>query len=286
MNPILKDARQRKYAIAAFDVCNYEMIKCVVEAAEELRSPVILSALKVDIVGHDIEYFMALCENAAKWATVPVAIHLDHSTEQKEIERAILHGFSSVMYDGSSLPFDENAYNTAKAAEFAHKHGVSIEAELGHVTNAIAGDGESGAFEDGEVADWLTDPHEVETFVERTGVDALAVAVGTAHGVYRSAPKLDFERLEEINRISKVPLVLHGGSGTPDELIKKSIQLGVCKINIFSELLYAFNNTMKDTLNALDNLSSWPSVVYKEPKQAMTRVVKEKILLFGSDNKA
>lgn len=289
MKEMLEDARCRKYAVAAFDVSNSEMVKCVLEAAEELRSPVILAALKADIVGKDLDLFMGMINGLIQKSSVPVAVHLDHSVEQNEIERCIQHGFSSVMYDGSSLSFDENVKNTKIACDYAHQFGITVEAELGHVTNAISGDNVGAVNEESVVEnpkDFLTDPEDVKRFVELTNVDALAVAIGTAHGVYTKKPELDFERLEEINKISKVPLVMHGGSGTPDEAIQRSIELGICKINIYSELLYAWNSTMKETLNSLQNLSAWPSLVNVRAREAMKEVARNKMILFGSAGKA
>ncbi len=292
MKEMLEDARKRKYAIGSFDVSNCEMIRAVVDVAEELKSPVILSALEVDILGKGLDYFMAMAKVAAETASVPVCIHLDHAVKLELIKKVIEKGFTSVMYDGSKLPFEENMKNTKEACEYAHKLGITVEAELGHVTDAIAGSGESSMLDKDSVhkdenpEDYLTDPNEVIKFIEMTNVDALAVAIGTAHGVYATTPKLDFKRLYEINKISKVPLVLHGGSGTPNEDIKKTIELGICKINIFSEVLYAFNTSMKETLNNLENMSSWPCVVFEKPIKAMEEMVANKILLFGSDNKA
>lgn len=292
MKEMLEDARQRKYAVGAFDVSNYEMIRATVEVAEELKAPVILSVLQPDIEGVGLDYFAAMLKVAATTAKVPVCIHLDHAVEFESIKRVIDYGFSSVMYDGSVLPFEENAKNTKEVCDYAHKLGITVEAELGHVTDAIAGCGEGAMLkpEDCNVVEdpeeHLTNPDEVKRFIEITDVDALAVAIGTAHGVYTSKPKMHFDRLDEINRISRVPLVLHGGSGTPDMDIKRTIELGICKINIFSEVLYAFNTTMKSTLDNLNNMSSWPILVYEEPIKAMKAMIEKKIVLFDSNGKA
>lgn len=289
MKEMLEDARNNHYAVGAFDVSNYEMIRSVVDVAEEEKAPVILSALKVDIEGKGLDYFMAMAKTAAENAKVPVAIHLDHATDFDLIRRTIEYGFSSVMYDGSVLPFEENIQNTKQVCEYAHSHGVTVEAELGHVADAIAGNSDAvQSVQDVEekVSDGLTKPEDVEIFLDQTGVDALAVAIGTAHGVYISKPVLDFERLKQINAVSRVPLVLHGGSGTPDADIQKAISLGICKINIFSEVLAAFHTELKETLLSLSNMSAWPSVVYQKPVEKMRDKIREKIQLFHSNNRA
>lgn len=289
MKEMLEDARRRKYAVAAFDVGNYEMIKSVVETAEELNAPVIISALKPDIIGKNLDYYAAMTKVAAAITKTPVCLHLDHAEDFNDIKRVIDYGFSSVMYDGSKLSFEENAKNTKQVSDYAKKFGITVEAELGHVTDAIAGSRESSLSHDAvvdDVHDFLTDSKEVKRFIEITNVDALAIAIGTAHGVYISKPELDFDRLAEINDISVIPLVLHGGSGTPNDAVKKSIRLGICKINIYSEILSAFNTELRNTLNRLENMSSWPGVVYKKPMEALKDKVREKIMLFGSDGKA
>lgn len=289
MKEMLADARARHYCVAAFDVSNYEMARNVVEVAAEEKAPVILMALKNDLDNGGLAYLSAICRLAAESVPVPVAVHLDHAVDFDLIKAVIDAGFTSVMFDGSTLPFDENAAKTKEVCDYAHKHGVTVEAELGHVTTAING----GADEAGGQAvadakdpdDCLTNPRDVERFVEITNVDALAVAVGTVHGVYVSRPKMAFDRLREINAISKAPLVLHGGSGTPDEDIVKCVELGVSKINIFSEILCAYNTALKESLNRLKNLSSWPCVTFKEANEAQREMIRNKIRLFGSNNK-
>ncbi|PKM50581.1 MAG: ketose-bisphosphate aldolase [Firmicutes bacterium HGW-Firmicutes-7] len=284
LQEILKDAREKKYAVGAFDVSNYEMIRAVIEVAEEEKSPVILMGLKLDLEGIGIEYLMSMMKLAAEGASVPVCIHLDHATEYDLIKRAIDHGFTSVMYDGSILSLEENIINTKRVCELAHKYGVNVEAELGHVGDGITGNSETAS--DEIVKEKLTLPEEMARFINETEVDALAVSIGTAHGVYVSEPKLDFKRLEILNKISTVPLVLHGGSGTPDNDIRKSIELGISKINIYSEVLNAYYSELKRALNASTNMSLWPSVVNKEPVENMKKVIRSKIRLFGSNNRA
>ncbi len=290
MSEMLKDAREKKYAIPAFDVSNYEMIKAVIDVCEEERSPALFMCLKADMENKGIDFLVSMIKTAAEKYTVPVCIHLDHATDFEDIKQAIDAGFTSVMYDGSVLPFEQNAENTKKVVDYAHKFGVSVEAELGHVCDAIAGTGEDAMMGNTDAKeenpeDSLTDPKEVEKFIEITNVDALAVAVGTAHGVYRSTPTLRLDRLDEINKISKAPLVLHGGSGTPDDQVKEAISLGITKINIFSEVLNGLNTGLKDKLNDIQNMSMWPVFVYEEANARMREVIRNKIRTFGSNGR-
>ncbi len=290
MKEMLADARAKKYAIPAFDVSNYEMIKAVIDVCEEERSPALFMCLKPDMQNKGIGFITAMLNEAAKSYTVPVCIHLDHATDFADIKEAIDNGFTSVMYDGSVLPFDKNAENTKIVVDMAHAKGVSVEAELGHVCDAIAGTGEDALLgntnaKEENPEDSLTDPKEVEKFIEITNVDALAVAVGTAHGVYRSTPTLRLDRLDEINKISKSPLVLHGGSGTPDDQVKKAIELGITKINIYSEVLNGLNTGLKDKLNDIQNMSMWPVYVYETANERMREVIRNKIRTFGSNGR-
>lgn len=286
LNDILEDARKNKYAIPAFDVSNYEMIKAVLEVCEEEKSPAILMGLKPDLEGRGLHMLTSLIKAGAETVKIPVCLHLDHATEFEDIKAAIDSGFSSVMFDGSMLSFEENAGKTKEIAEYAHKHNVSIEAELGHVCNAVSGTDES--IEDTVAEnpeDSLTDVDEVQKFIDITNVDALAVAVGTAHGVYKSTPVLRFDRLNEINAVSKKPLVLHGGSGTPDGDIQKAVSLGITKINVFSEVLYGLNTGLKEKLTGIENMSMWPVCVYEDAIKNMRECVRNKIKVFGSCNR-
>lgn len=288
MKELLADAREKQYAIPGFDVSNYEMIKAVMDVCEEERSPALFMCLKPDLEKNGIHFLTAMLKEAEKHYSVPICIHLDHATEMADIQQAIEAGFTSVMYDGSVLPFEENAANTKAVVDYAHARGVSVEAELGHVGDGIAGNNDGTAEDHNAVdhpEDSLTSPADVARFIDITDVDALAVAVGTVHGVYRGTPELQFDRLEEINRISKKPLVLHGGSGTPDELMQKAISLGICKINIYSEVLHGLNAGLKTKLNSIENLSMWPVYVYEEANRQMREVIRHKIRTFGSANR-
>ena len=287
MKEMLADAREKKYAIPAFDVSNYEMIKAVIDVCEEERSPALFMGLKGDLQNKGIKFITAMVNEAAKQYTVPVCLHLDHATALEDIKEAIDNGFSSVMFDGSVLPFEENAARTLEVTKYAHAKGVTVEAELGHVGNAISGDGEDILAKDSSAKvdnpeDTLTDPEEVKKFIEITDVDALAVAVGTSHGVYRSTPTLRIDRLIEINNVSKSPLVLHGGSGTPDDQVKDAIAHGITKINIYSEVLHGLNTGLRDKLNSIQNMSMWPMYVYEDANERMREVIRNKIRTFGS----
>ena len=194
-----------------------------------------------------------------------------------------------MMFDGSVLPLEENIRKTSEVVAYAHRFDVTVEAELGHVGDGIVGSSEIGAEEKDTFDnpdDYLTQPSELADFIERTQVDCIAVAVGTAHGLYVHKPKIHFERLQELNAISTVPMVMHGGSGTPDELIRKSVANGICKLNIFSEMLTAFNGTLKEELQTAEHLAIWPHQLYQKPLAALQEVVRQKIDLVGSAGKA
>lgn len=281
MRELLADAKKNHYAIPAFDVSNYEMMKAVLETCEEEKSPALLMTLGVDTQGRDLQLLSSMIRGASEFFKVPVCLHMDHATDIDFIKYGCDNGYSSVMYDGSVLPFEENAKNTAIVTEYAHKKGISVEAELGHVGNASVGSvSETG--KDDDPGESLTVPEEVVKFVEITNVDALAVAIGTAHGVYQKTPELRIDRIDEITAVCDRPLVLHGGSGTPDDQMQNAIRHGITKINIYSDVLYALNKGLKDTLNGITNPSTWPFLVYADAMKMMKEVVREKLRTFGS----
>ena len=281
MKEMLADAKKNHYAIPAFDVSNYEMMKAVLETCEEEKSPALLMGLGVDLNGRNLNLLTTMVEGSSKFFNIPICFHLDHATELDFIKKAIDAGFSSVMYDGSVLPFEENAKKTAEVVKFAHEKGVTVEAELGHVGNASVGSiSETGS--DTDPGESLTVPEEVKKFVEITDVDALAVAIGTAHGVYQKTPELRIDRLDEITAVCDRPLVLHGGSGTPDEQMQNAIHHGITKINIYSDVLFALNQGLKNYLNTMTNPSTWPFLVYEDAMKMMKEVVRDKLRTFGS----
>ena len=311
---MLEKARKEHYAVGAFDASTIEMAMAIVEAAEEEKSPVIVMGLTPDLQqGNEkmLTYWTESLKDLAKKASVPVCLHLDHARDMNFLKRCVDAGFTSVMYDASfaacrteavsatsmvsgyrlsgyasEYPFEENVRLSKEAADYAHKYGATVEAELGHVGDGIVSGviKEDGNYDNPE--DYLTNPEEMRRFIAETGVDCLAVAVGTSHGVYVHEPKLDFERLELLNSISDIPMVVHGGSGTPDDQIKKAISLGVTKLNIYSEMMAAYFGTMKEELEKAGTMAIWMSNANREPLKAVKKVVKEKIRLTGSAGKA
>lgn len=276
---ILDDAHKNGYAVGAFNINNMEIIQAIIEAAEETRSPVILQASQGGIKYAGIEYIAILAKVAAEKATVPVAVHLDHGTDFDQVMKCIRHGFSSVMVDGSKFPLEENIGVTKKIVEIAHAVDVSVEAELGKI----------GGTEDHIKVDekdaTMTDPDEAVKFVEETGVDSLAIAVGTAHGVYEGEPELDFDRIKVIKEKLNMPLVLHGSSGVAYEDLEKAIGLGINKINIDTDIRMAFADAIKEFLK--DNPDEFdPRNILKPARANMRKTVAEKMKVFGSVGRA
>ena len=281
MKEMLADAKAKHYAIPAFDVSNYEMMRAVLDVCEEERSPALLMGLGVDLTGKGLNLITSMVRAASEFYTIPVCFHLDHATDFEFVKEAISAGFSSAMFDGSVLSFDENARKTAEITAYAHANGATVEAELGHVGNAMVGN-ENDNVKNEDPEDTLTLPEEVVKFVEITDVDALAVAIGTSHGVYRSTPTLRIDRIDEIVAVCDRPLVLHGGSGTPDDQMKAAIEHGITKINIYSDVVGALNSGLKDKLASITNPSTWPVFVFEEARVRMREVIREKIRIFGS----
>jgi ketose-bisphosphate aldolase len=275
---ILADARANQYAVPAFDCVEDVMVRCVLETAQARRSPVVLMCLPTDLEGNGWTYLPGLVRAVADHHDVPIALHLDHATELGLIERAIECGFTSVMFDGSQLPFAENVRRTKAAVDIAYPHGVAVEAELGHV-------GGADLDETQHVESVLTEPDEVVRFVEQTGVDALAVSIGTSHGVYRSLPTLNIDRLRELNAVSPVPLVLHGGSGTPDEQIREAVADGICKLNVFTDQREAMFRGLKRSAEQ-DRPDPLPKQIFDPIREELAALVAEKIELLGSAGRA
>lgn len=271
MSELLKDAKANKYAVAAFNFHNLEILRAVIEAAEEAKAPIIVQATPFYMNHMGFKTAATMVKAAAEEAAVPIAINLDHANGMQPIMQALLNGFSSVMVDGSSLPFAENVKLTQQVVALARMAGASIEAELGHI----------GGVEDVEevkAQGGLADPAEAEIFVKETGIDALAPAIGTAHGIYKSEPKLDFERLAEISRRTDLPLVLHGGSGLDAEQVKKAISLGVAKVNIGTEFKMAWSGALKEFFN---QGGTEPAKGADLAKAAIREVAKRKITMFS-----
>ncbi len=298
---ILFVAMAKGYAVGAFNINNLETLLAIVEASTEEKSPVIVAATPSAIKYAGLEYLATMVKTAEKFAPAPMALHLDHGKDVETASKCIDGGFTSVMIDGSHLNFEENISLTKRVVDLAHSKGVSVEGELGRL-----GGVEESTVKEKEAI--LTDPNAAKEFVERTDVDALAVAIGTSHGAYKfkAEPKLDFERLKAIRKRVKVPLVLHGASGVPswivekatkygaelggakgipDEHIKKAISLGITKINIDTDLRLAFTSTVREILVTSPKQFD-PRKILGPAKETMKEVIKVKMRLFGSAFKA
>ena len=244
VSELLKKAEAGGYAVGAFNCNNMEIVQAIIAAAEAENAPVIMQASQGAIKYAGIDYIVAMANLAAERSRVPVALHLDHGTSFAQVMQCIRAGFSSVMIDGSKLPLEENIALTRQVLAVARAVGVSVEAELGKI---------GGTEDDISVADWeamLTDPEEARYFVEQTGVDSLAIAIGTAHGLYNTEPHLDLELLAEIRRRVEIPLVLHGGTGLSEEQFRAAIAGGISKINIFTDLSIAARQRMIEAAQA------------------------------------
>lgn len=280
MKEILDVAYKNKFAVGSYNVSNSELLRAIIETAEEKNSPAIIQIHpnELNLVGDD---FVAYAREAAHKAKVPVVIHQDHCGTIEGTLRAIRNGYTSVMIDGSHLPFEENIELTKKAVEVAHAVGVSVEAELGTI-----GENE-GSSEGGAAQILYTDPDQAQEFVERTNCDTLAVAIGTSHGFYPKnlKPEIQLDRLEKINNKLDIPLVLHGGSDNPDEDIRNSTKYGIAKINLSSDMKRAFFNQLRTTLaEKPDDFE--PDILFPEANKAAKEVLRNKMDLFGSSNKA
>ncbi|MCH3964959.1 MAG: tagatose-bisphosphate aldolase subunit GatY [Clostridium sp.] len=277
---LLIKAEKEKYAVPAFNIHNLETFRVVIETASELNSPVIIAGTPgtIDYSGED--YLMSIAKCAAlKYRNIPFAMHLDHFENVDKIKHCIDVGFTSAMIDASKLQFEENIEITREVVEYAHLSGTVVEAELG----MLGGREENIAVRDEDIA--YTDPDAAREFVEKTGIDSLAVAIGTAHGLYKAEPKLDFERLKKIKEKVSVPLVLHGASDVPENLVKKAIELGICKVNIATDLKIPFSNAVKEYFK--NNPDANDPRNYMTPgKKAMKQIVINKIMMCGSNGKA
>jgi fructose-bisphosphate aldolase class II len=298
---LLVRARQKAYAVGAFNINNLETVLAVSEAAVEEKSPAIVAVTPSAIKYAGLPYLSRIVKTAAEPSPVPMSLHLDHGEDFDTVSKCIEAGFTSVMIDGSHLKFEENIALTKRVVDLAHPRRVSVEAELGRLARV-----EEKTVEEKEAI--LTDPDSAKEFVERTSVDALAVAVGTSHGAYKfkAEPKLDFERLKTISKKIDLPLVLHGASsvpawiiekaskygaelagakGIPEDHIKEAISLGISKINIDTDLRLAFTATVREVLTNSPKEFD-PRKILGPAKEAMKEVVKGKMRLFGSSGKA
>ena len=260
---MLLKAQKEGYAVPAFNIHNLETIQVVLEAANDLKSPVILAATPSTVKYADENYLLAIIEKANEINNIPLTFHLDHHENVEDIKRIIKLGCKSVMIDASKYEFRKNIEIVKDIVDYAHKYGATVEAELGKL----------GGIEDDLKVDekdaFLTDPNEAVEFVKATGVDSLAVAIGTAHGLYKSEPKLDFDRLEKIRSMVDVPLVLHGASGVPYDAVQNAIEKGICKVNIATELKIPFSSAIKEYFNENPNASDPRQYLVPAKKQCM-----------------
>lgn len=275
-NELLNRAQKGSYAIAAFNFHNLEILQAIIETAEAEKAPLILQITPTYLDKIGAVAAAAMAREAAAAAKVPVALHLDHSDNFKWVIWALAHGFTSVMIDASKLPLVENIALARQVAVAAHAVGASAEAELGHIG------GVEDSVDRGSRNAGLADPDEAARLVQESGIDALAPALGTAHGLYTSEPKIDFERLNKIRERVPVPLVLHGGSGIPDNMVREAITGGITKVNIGTELKVAWANAIKEAL-AAGMTEPWQ--VAAKAREAVRKVVYEKINLCGSAGK-
>ena len=274
LNEVLKKAQKGKYAVGLFNTTDTDMLQAVIEAAEESNSPVILGTAEVLLPYGELKLIAPSVIAAAKRAKVPVVVHYDHGLTFDRCIEALKLGFSSIMFDGSAKPYEQNIAETREMVKIAHAFGATVEGEIGQVGEA--------AKEDNLLTDMYTTPEEAKAYLEATGVDALAVAIGSAHGVYKKKPMLNIERLKEISSAVKVPLVLHGGSGLSDDDFKNTIRNGIAKVNIFTDLCLAGECAMKDGEEKKFGYLETRNLKVEYIKEA----VKHKMALFGSVNKA
>jgi ketose-bisphosphate aldolase len=273
---LIKKADKEGYAVPSFTVWNAETIKVVLETAEEMRSPVILLTGPSELMLFKPRVMAEIARVIANDYTVPAALHLDHANSLDLVKECIDAKYTSVMLDFSSKPYEENVNALKKVVSLAKPLGITVEGEIGSIGRAekYSVENRSG----------LTDPKEAKKYAKETGVDMLAVSIGNAHGIYNILPKFDFPRLKEIHELTKIPLVLHGGSGTPVEDVKQSIALGIRKINVASELVQAFRERLMKMWTNGEKL--WMSVAFFEGLKVLPEILKKWIRNLGSEGKA
>ncbi|EAW9308202.1 tagatose-bisphosphate aldolase subunit KbaY [Salmonella enterica] len=275
---LLRDAQAKGYAVPAFNIHNAETIQAILEVCSEMKSPVILAGTPGTFKHIALEEIYALCNAYSGSFGIPLALHLDHHESLDDIRHKVNAGVRSAMIDGSHFPFEENVKLVKSVIDFCHSRDCSVEAELGRL-----GGVEDDMSVDAENA-FLTDPQEARRFVELTGVDSLAVAIGTAHGLYTKTPQIDFQRLAEIREVVDIPLVLHGASDVPDEYVRRTIELGVCKVNVATELKIAFATAVKKWFTENPEGND-PRYYMRVGMDAMKEVVRSKITICNSYEK-
>lgn len=276
MTDMLAWAKRDGYAVPAFDLINMEWLQAFVKAAQDTRSPLILAIAQVHFPWVDMELLSPAIHKMVSRASVPVAVHLDHGVDFSAVVRALQCGFTSIMFDASDKPLEENVATVSKVVEMCHSAGISVEAELGHV-----GGEEGGIVGHAAEERFFTDPNEAREFVQRTGVDALAVAIGNVHGAYKGEPRLDFERLRQLRDATGIPLVLHGGSGLAPEDYRRAISLGIHKINIYADLSNAATRGVWELLRPAEGREKF-TMVSQAAREGVYAEACRKIDLFGS----
>lgn len=280
MKEALSVAKKNKFALGAFNIGNHELLRAIMEQCEESKAPCIL-AIHPDELTYLTDGFIEYIKYEATNSNIPVVIHLDHGSTIELVKKVINLGFTSVMIDASHKEFEENIKITQEVVEYAKRYNVSVEAELGTIGDL--GD----TLEGGSPAIIYTDPQKAKEFVERTNIDTLAIAVGTSHGIYpkHMTPKIHIELIKEIAKQVSIPLVLHGGSSNPDNEISESVALGICKVNISSDMKQALSHKVLEYLNK-NPKSLEPLHIFPEGIQAAKSVIKHKLTLFNSINKS
>ena len=279
MKELLKVAKENQFAVPAFNICSYDMLKAIVEESERLNAPVILE-IHPDEIAYLNDEFVASVRAYAHNSKIPVVIHLDHGGTVKDVLRAIRNGYTSVMIDASLQSFEDNLAITKEVVALAHAVGVSVEAEIGTIGN-------NGSAEGGAANIIYTDPEQAKHFVEETNIDSLAIAIGTAHGLYPKdkTPKLNIELLKELNQQIDKPFVLHGGSGNPDAEVSESVRYGVAKVNLSSDLKSVFFDALREILS--DNPEMYePNAVYPYANKKVQEVLKHKMGVLNTIGKA
>lgn len=279
MKDLLKTAKENKFAVPAFNIYSYDMLKAIMEEVEAQNSPVILE-IHPDEISYLNDEFVACVKEYARNSKVPVVIHLDHGGTLYDVMRAIRNGYTSVMIDASSQSYEENKKLTSEVVKLAHEVNVSVEAELGTIGN-------NGSAEGGAANIIYTDVKQAIEFVKETGIDTLAVAIGTAHGLYPKdmVPKLNIELLKELNENISIPFVLHGGSGNPDAEVREAVKYGVAKVNLSSDLKSAFFKEVRRVLNEDPGMYE-PGLVYELPNEKVKDVVRHKLDVLNAIGKA
>jgi len=277
LRDVLADARANRYAVGSFNVVDLTSLEAILEAAQENLSPVILSIAEVHFKYVNLENITPAVKDVAQRANVPVVLHLDHGETFQAVMRALRAGFTSIMFDGSKLPFEENIQRTAVVVKMCHSVGVTVEAELGHIGGAEGGSDLAVA----PAEEFYTRVDQAVEFVNRTNVDALAVAIGTAHGLYKGEPKLDFQRLEQLNRALGIPLVLHGGTGVSPQDFRRCIDNGVAKINFYTGMSVAATERIKEKLKNKPDFYDFPGLL-QDARQGIRETVSEQMRIFRS----